>query len=224
MSTPSEALRQYLGVGPSQELIDQEREAKAVRDAARVMALRKATEMSALKRSMRKQKRESEGRHFHPADDPWTLRCRTLCGRIVNAKNALSPRSNPKGLLVCEECRSTLAAWRVFSTKPLTYRRLNSWLSEESMDKKTQREHALEHALEALTSGESNEALAMRVGYGDGGLREAQAGLIVGLIQLECMDRLGSPLENSAEKRRHLMVELVRSGLPPEVLKAIRNA
>lgn len=256
MATPSEALRKYLGVQTPEEQdaeaavknqIWKERQIAAAFN--RDLALAKARAA----RAEQAKQRASTTRHLHPADDPWTRTCRTLCGVVVKVEFALAPvasalRGETWKQHGCHRCEGLWAAWRLFGNgKPLTYRRLNKWTDEEKNMRakdlaieadgtvvidipKKGRELALEKALEVLMHGAKEM---------DRDLREAAANIIIGLIAFETAAREGrsafpdypgdetTPAMTGEQRttmtRRAWHVELVRMNLPAAVLKALRG-
>lgn len=80
-----------------------------------------------------------------------------------------------------------------------------------AVETKTRREAALEQALAAV----------LKVGHSS---REVVADMLIGLITAEGARRRGEPVRDESKVRRALHVELVRMGLPAEVLAALKGA
>jgi hypothetical protein len=214
---------------------------KAVAE-SRAAGRKKAAETRARNAKAKQEAKEVElkeiGRHIHPSDDPWTKKCRTLCGRIVPVEYALS--SGQAKWATCDECKALLDAFRIFvSTKTLTYRRLNAWgtnievTEEEKTMEKTKRQISLERALvvlqevatrrvpEKVKQEDGSEIEVMRR-YVDEGTTDALGDYLIALINLE-QKRLKNPEAPASTEMRRYHVSIAKLKVPVEVLQALRS-
>lgn len=249
MGTPSEMLAWYRGQDP--ESIAQREKETAEKRAA---ALAKAREARKEKAKKRAESRAKWVYCIHPADDPWTIRCRTLCGVVRSADIVVSPKAVARAkVTVCETCKALLAGWKLFHNKPLTSRRLNTWGKDKmgtTGEAKTRDEMVLELALVAINEAKCPGCNGTRVVAGKNGEDEACGecsawaakkdmigDMLIGLIGLEGEERSGVPavrnlpdgeggtrVRDRAKIRRALHVELAKLKLPAEVLRALRSA
>jgi hypothetical protein len=212
MGTPSDALREYLDAQAA------EKNKRFKEGVAKAAATRSA---NATKRKAKEFGEAGDLYHLHPADDPWSIKCRTLCGKVVPVKYALAPRmvATSTVLMVagCQKCLGILAGWRLFHTKPLTFRRLNAWAGGHPLAM------SKEEGANAMKQTLINALNAMMkcsdfVGY------DLACDQLIGLLGLEEKRLSGEPDPDEAKKKRAFHVELVRLKLPPEVMKALRGA
>jgi len=145
---------------------------------------------------------------------------------LVTTAGAVNPKLKKK---ICDDCRAVLLAWKTFGpNKPLTYRRLNTWHTEESImeaETKTRREVVLEKAIGVLnkpTTRCEKKSIAMD--------------FLIGLLADETARRKGRAdvvstvidgaryVTDHVKARKALHLELVKLGLPPEVIAVLTGA
>lgn len=220
MGTPSDAWR---------EMNEAAFEAAA---AKRRESLGKANAARAKSKAMREEKEQTTRRCIHPADDPWTRTCRTLCGEVRPCSYVLTPRASVLSTstwqhLGCARCEATLRAWKLFNPKPLTYRRLNSWpipaqeaTVEPGEDKPlTPRARAIMRAIEVRRK-ELGEAHLSDIARGFGG-EDVQLNALRELVMLELAEIEGTPSAHAGAMRKAWSVGLMESKPSKDVLAAL---